>query len=891
LKKTPLLITIGILLLIVGGYYAYEKFLSDNPIKPWDLVPTDAIIIYEKNDCNSCTDEISNSVLLRIIESAAYYNKPIDSLRIKIGKYLIGRPGFLISTHVTKKDDFDFVFYSPNSKSLTNAVDFFKIRNYKLTTREFNSILIYELKFAQHIFSYAVIDDVWIGSFTPFLVEDVVRTYKFNARPEQQKSNLTEKSFATVRDDAGNLHVSLEHFSDLLAIFSYKASGLRYTIGETATLDLKQDNNSVVLNGFSTERTDQSKHMLSIFQHQSPVSFGLKHIISNRAIAVSSYGISDGKSFYEDRKSFVQRNNPQIQDTLVKLARVNKFELRNFYDLIADEFGVCFVESSRGRKLAKILMIETNEPEKWLKTLDDISQKLSIDTVFYEKYAHYEIREIPIFRFSEKLLWPFVKGFEQNFYTSIDKVVVIADNLEELKDFLNDIDAEDTWGKSVSQNRFLESTLLESNVSFYFNPAKAWNVLAGSLQPKWVNFVKDHQAMLQALQSSSIQFSHLSNNFYTNILLTYKPFVADNTRASSGKQRIITNFDQAIASVHAVKSHVNRSNEVLIQDSVNNLSLVSSEGRPLWKLPIGDRIISDVTQIDFFNNGKLQYFFATTRAIHIIDRLGNYVGPYPLHLSSSDEIEHVSVVDYDNSKKYRILIADRSGNLWMFDKQGKALDGWRPKDIGGSLAMPPRHHRIKGKDYLLAVRKDGQVFLMNRRGENLRKFPVNTEVSPSGDYALEMGSTLEDTYFVIVSEDGFKIRFNVQGRVQGKETLMKTSVTSSFSLINEKSSKSYLILQQDGKQLSLSDEAGKKIISNNISGLKPSDVKYFDFGSGNIFIILTDKIQGFSYIYDGQGNLLTSPPIECTGIEIRPVSNDQFSVFYIYGRALTIQPL
>lgn len=891
MKKVPLLITAGILLLIVAGYFAYEKFFNQAPVTPWDLVPSDAIVVYEKNNCNECTDEVVNSVLLNTIRTAGNYKKTTDSISTRIGEYLKDKSGYLISVHVTKKDDFDFVFYLPNGKVLANDADFFKSQKYNLTTREFNSTLIYELKFTRYIFSYTIIGDVWIGSFTPFLIEDVVRTHKLNVKSDERRHNSGIQGFSSIKDDAGNLHLRLDHFPELLSMFSQKASGSRHAMAEMATLDLKSDDNSIVLNGFSSGELDQSRYILSMFRHQSPVSFGLKHLISNRAIAVSSYGISDGKSFYEDREHFVRKNNPAIQDTLGVLAGVNKFEPGSFYDLIADEFGVCFVESSRGRKLAKILMVECNETEKWLNTLDGISHKLSIDTVFYEKYSHYEIREIPIFRFAEKLFWPFVTGFDHNFYTSIDNVVIIADNLEELKDLLNDIDAEDTWGKSVPQNRFLESTLLESNVSFYFNPSKALNVLSENLPPKWKNFAVDHKAMLSSLQSSSIQFSHLSNNFYTNILFTYKPFIASKKDASRSKDRIITNFDHQISSVHAVKSHVNRSNEILIQDSLNNLNLVSSEGKVLWKLPIGDRIISDVTQVDFFNNGKLQYFFSTTRAIHIIDRLGNYVDPYPLHLSSSNDIEHVSVIDYDNSKRYRILIADRNGSLWMFDKQGKALDGWKPKDVGGSLAMPPRHHRIKGKDYLMAVRKDGQVFLMNRRGENLRKFPLNIGATPAGDYWLEMGNSAEDTYFVIVSEDGFKIKFNVYGKVQGRETLMKTSVTSNFSLISEKTNKSYLVVQQDGKQLSISDESGKKIITSNISGLKPSDIKYFDFGSGNAFIVLTDRIQGFTFIYDEQGELLTSPPIECSGMEIRPVNNEQFSVFFIHGHSLTIQPL
>ena len=45
------------------------------------------------------------------------------------------------------------------------------------------------------------------------------------------------------------------------------------------------------------------------------------------------------------------------------------------------------------------------------------------------------------------------------------------------------------------------------------------------------------------------------------------------------------------------------------------------DGKVLWKIPVGDQITSDILQVDFFNNNKLQYIFTTRNAIHIIDRL------------------------------------------------------------------------------------------------------------------------------------------------------------------------------------------------------------------------------------------------------------------------------
>ena len=109
-----------------------------------------------------------------------------------------------------------------------------------------------------------------------------------------------------------------------------------------------------------------------------------------------------------------------------------------------------------------------------------------------------------------------------------------------------------------------------------------------------------------------------------------------------------------------------------MQDSSHNLYLLSKNLKTLWKEPIGDKIIDEVRQLDFYANGKLQLFFATGNGMHIIDRLGRYVEGYPKSLDVGNKIEFSQLVDYDRSKRYRYLITEEKGDLWLTDKMGTA---------------------------------------------------------------------------------------------------------------------------------------------------------------------------------------------------------------------------
>lgn len=887
MKKTPLLLTLAVVVLSAGGYYLYEKILLKEPVRPWDLVPSETIFVYEKDICHSCIEEMQKSAFWQVIERASFYAKPVDSLRSKLNSLIGTGKGLLVSAHITRKDDFDFVYYLQGASNMLDPMSKFpNLKGYRYSERALNEVRIHELSQGKHTFSWIVIDDVWVGSFTPFLIEDVIRTH--NGKRNFNTANPEVRQLPRINGDAGNVYIQFKNFSDWFTVFLPGIDN-SFSLGKSSLLDIKSSENTLTLNGFTLDSAAYSDYLLSVFRNQSPVSFSLKNYVPNRTVMFTSFGINDGLAFSKALGNFVAAHKPQRRDSLKELSKGLSFEWQDLYSDVSDEIGVCLVEGMESQKLSKILMIETKSPDRWIKHLNDLSEKLSEDTVFYEKFSNYTIREIPSRKFPEKLLWPLVQGFEHTFYAGYGNIVFMGDNLEELKHFLEDIEQEDIWGKSVSKNQFLETTLLESNVSVFINTPKIWNVLLPKLNPRWRQFVKDNQSLLQSVQMSAFQFSHLNNTYYTNITINQSKGKPEVAFASTARRNVV-HFNQPIHKLHAVKSHVSQANELLIQDSLNDISLISMEGRVLWKIPVGDQITSDIQQIDFYNNGKLQYIFATNDRIHIIDRLGNYVPQYPLHLPGKN-IRQLSVIDYDRSKKYRFLISEDGGKLWMYDKSGNNLEGWTPRDVGGMLMSPPMHHRIRGRDFIIAIRKDGIAHLYNRRGEMVKGFPLDLQGTPLGDYFVEMGPDIGRTNFVVVTRDGYRVRFNPEGKIQHRETLVRTSVGSQFGLISEKANKSYLILQHDARQITISDAAGKKILTNDYINVKDWNIKYYLYGGGKSFITLTDKTQELSYVFDGNGALLTNPPLESTAIELRMANSDQSYVFFIHDKSLTIQPL
>jgi hypothetical protein len=872
--KKPFLITL-FLLAGVGAYLLYDHVYNRKLIGAWDLVPEETVLVYESSACKECVDEIRASPVAELIRKASTYNSGSDSLQA-IKDFLSSfQYPTLVSLQITKKDEFDFGYYITNSPAFAEKFSALlqslqTLKGIKRTRRVFNDVIINEFQFNKNVFSWVEIDNVWAGSFSPVIVEDVIRTYEdkvYNFR----SSISGVYQLPRVKNDGGNVYVQLSNFTRLLSLFTGQSvNPLLKNFGSAALLDSRMENGRMVLNGFSAQ--SENNMFLSAFSDQVPVPFSLRNLISNRAIMVSSYGVSDAERFFARAGNLSRKRNRDSLNLILKEAKVDAAPLLKQF---TGEIAMCWLEG-RSESFVPVLMIHDNNGiDKWADMFYRISESNVTDSVFIDRYSNYSIYELPVYRFAEKMFDPLVEGFTISYYVKTGNAICMSEDIEELKAFLQDIEQENTWGKSVAQNRFLESTLLEANVSVFINTPKVWSMLESHLHPKWKTFVKENQQSVRALGMAALQFSHLNDNFYTNVSWALQEV---KTQAPAPKDRFMTVFDGNISSMYVVTSHVDKSKEVLIQDTLKNLSLISGDGKILWKLPLDGYIQGGVAQVDFLNNGKLQYFFCTPGRLHVVDRLGNYVKPYPVAIPEQN-IEFASLVDYDHNKKYRFLVSSREGKLWIYDKEGNNLEGWQPKEVGGGLAVPAAHHRLAGKDYMVAIRRDGVVTLMNRKGETLSNFPLDLKVRVAGHYFVQSAKNAAETTITVVSTDGIKIRFNLQGKVLSREVLVKTALDAKFRLVAENQGKSYLIMRQEAKQLTLFDDKGKEVITSDFIGNNYADIAFTMFGNGRSYITITDRIQELSYIYDREGKLITSFPVEASQIEILPLDNDRLKVY------------
>ncbi|MDF9795229.1 hypothetical protein OKW21_000492 [Catalinimonas alkaloidigena] len=920
-----------LLLLTVVLFYVERRWKQEEEIPLWAMVPESAALVYETAELPATWEKLQSSQLWKNLQGIEAYQSMeghmelMDSLA-NIKQFFTGKQ-LLIGTHVISKDNFDFTYFfrldnAREHNGLSQALKRFQEKeNIKSESRMFNGFRISELtdENSGRQFSYLVHRDIFVGSFTPFLIEDVVR----NIETEFQEHsflyhNASRDEVPKLANDEGNLYLNMAKLPLLLSVFTTNEF-LPYLqplaqLSETVFLDVNLTDNQILFNGFSkveqkeaeagSVQDQETPVWLSTFEEEQPQAINLYQYVPERTAVLYHFAAQNGEGWLQK----LYRQQEQANEKLVKQTQRYRKNLSELYDVrlqnllswFEGEMGLMVLESIDTKMPDKILLLETKDTAKASISLRQLETKLSreVEGISYsEQFAGYQIGEISYKEFPAAMLGPIALGFDQCFYMLTDRYVIFANSIRALKRLIADREAENTWDKSIQEVRFLESALDESNVSVFVNTSRCWSLLREHLSSKWKQFANTHADVLKNFDHLAIQFSKADEDFYTSFAISYEPLSSSEGESEqfSDVSRLFVDYPLQ-TKPFVVRDHTDQTLEVLFQDQKNQLYLAETDGEILWKDSLQNAIIGEVYQIDYFKNGNLQYLFATDSAIHLIDRTGAYVSGYPSYMPEDVRIRYLSLIDYDNSKNYRFLVSDTAGRLWMFNKDRESLEGWNPNaTVNAALATAPFHVRVGNKDFIIAIQQDGSIYSLNRRGQPYAGFPINLDKPIQSVAYTDLGSNPTNTVLTTVSLHGEIISFNLQGNITKREQLYRPSTQTRFQLSIDALGKTFIIARQDERLFGVLNYEGKLMFEKNY--MSPAamtsdmlEVQYYDFGAGNEIYAVTDEVQEFTYLFNRQGTLIKDRPIESrypVGILFYD-NDDQFHVYRNFENEFSI---
>lgn len=871
-----LLISIAVLLLIGAGYFTYERWVKHSDLTAWNFVPADAALVIE----TKLTKELSTFQgypVASILNESSGLNSFRDGLAFLDS--INGDGGFtaifeetptVASLHKVSSSKIDFLFVveleNISQNTFANAaIGRLQKSGYRFKTRNYNDFKISEISDQGKTLTFIFYKNFFLASFTPYLVEDAVRALSDEEIPsfKEEFDQLNE-----VVGESNSIYVNYKKLGELNGAFVNEFTDFPVVAGNYSLL---LDSSYFQLSGFSYA----DDGWISTHTEQA-TTFEMAEVVPENTATFYHITSSNFSTWKDKQIDYLRSNDSKVKSYQDSLKKLFDFNADQVFDLVDDEIGIVNLESPRTRDQPKLFILEVKNRDESLQFFSQLTERVALsrnDSVYSESYSENEIRFLPISDFPSTVMGTIASNFEQCFYIAIRNYLVFSNDLQELKNFISLVQNEDTWGKSIRMNNFLERANNTANFSLYVNIPRAYSTFQASLKYEWKDHFTDNATLYKTFDMAAFQYSYLDGKFFTNYTFS-QPAKRVKNIPKTNAQNGIRFAGKLTTKPYLVRTHAHKKFDILVQDSTHTIYYLDPDQNTLWSFNVEDPIRGSIHSIDYYKNGKIQYLFATSNQVYILDRTGATIPGFPKTLPNEQGIDHINLIDYDRSRNYRIAVTDTEGKVYLTDKDLNALDGWNPKDLARQSMVPLDHARLGRSDIMVSIQENGTLNILNRRAQFMKGFPFKTDQKLDKSYFLRKSNSLSNSAITVISTGGELVELNLEGDVIKRDQLIKTSVDASFRLIPDTGGDSFIIIRNEGNTYDVLDDTGNLLFSKDYLSEGSILVQYYQFGAGKDLVIFTDTANQTLYIYDKSGNLITGNPL-----------NSEYEISLIYSSA------
>jgi len=702
----------------------------------------------------------------------------------------------------------------------------------------------------------------------------VVQAVKQLETPIAQANTFFAKANRTATDNIDlNIYVNhkkLARFSHLLfsGAFWERLKGSSQ-LAEWSEIDLTQKNDELLFNGFSFTG-DSLNNYLGIFLHQKADSFNLAKIFPAETSFFMSFVISDNAKFFGDYEGLLQRKNvfAEYKNSLNEINSLYDVDLQKIVvdnldgaaamiftrpDSVmpdANKFLVLRVENGSKMESAMIPLTAT--------TGTNGKRYFSGNSSFYKitKEAVFKIYKTAVTDFGKRVFGEVFSDVVTNYFTVYDNCLIMGASYESICQFLKANVLQETLGNDQTYHGFTKGLSDRMNFYIWSSPGRSLPFFKKSVNYELYQSLENQFSDLQKIESFGWQIGVEKGLVYNMACLKFNPEIRKNPISVAWKRQLgspVINRPQYVINP-SDKAH----SEIVVQDADFNFTLISNEGLILWKIKLAGPIRSDIFQLDCSRNGKLQYFFSTDNALHMINHEGNYVRNFPLKLKSA-ATNGVSVVEYDRSGDYRFFIACKDHKVYLYDKKGDVVTGWVPAKTKHDVTQPIQFFRVENKDYIVFADK-GQGYILDRKGKT--RVAIRGDVSYSRNcFTLDPGNSKRQARLVTTDSKGDIISIGFDGSVKrsptGKYSQKHYFIYNALVPGNKRE-----LIFLDGDSLVVYDAAVNKIFTKKFNNSIDLPPLLYTFPDKNRRIGVTESAENKIYLFNSDGSICNGFPLE-----------------------------
>ena len=489
-------------------------------------------------------------------------------------------------------------------------------------------------------------------------------------------------------------------------------------------LDIDISQEALKLNGISVPN-DSVPALLSAFENTAASENEIAHITPLDAVSFSSFTF-DSFARFRDNLTTLQHKQ---KDSLVLSEEVK---------ILKDAVEIGKIDLDQGFAIA----VRSQEP-------DGNSYIVEPEASLLENFREIDIFEYPKDKGFINIFQPLLSFEEQRYFGFLEPFFIFSEDPEVIKSIITAVKNEQVLAESAAFQNTATNLSSESSILIVTKNKDLKNVNSeGDLGN--LNFEDYPLSAFQAVYQKD--FAHI------HAVLSKNSEVKSEARVI---QSSAVQLDAGLAGQPVFfKNHRTNGMDVAVQDLSNTLSLISPSGKIYWKKTLNSRILGEIQTVDILKNGRYQLAFATQNKLHVIDREGNPVKPFPLDFKDLIT-QPLAVFDYDNNRDYRFVVV-QGKDVYMYDRKGRTVKGFNFNKAKSEILVPPKHIRLGRKDYILIADASEKLNILSRTGKV--RVPVNNKINFSRNEWYEYNGN-----FVSLDDSGRVIKVDENGNIKKEE--------------------------------------------------------------------------------------------------------------------------
>jgi len=432
------------------------------------------------------------------------------------------------------------------------------------------------------------------------------------------------------------------------------------------------------------------------------------------------------------------------------------------------------------------------------------------------------------------------------YFTTIDDYFIFGSTVASLEYLIDNYKSKNTLANNQNFSNYSNYFSSKSNLFFYINPGEIAITLKNKLQNSYQkNFIFNADS-IEKFTAFSLQMTAKKDLLLNHISLFY-----DSNFKQEIKEKWFKHLGVSISmQPQFVYNHFTKEQMIVIQNDDYKVFAINSKGEQMWNLQIESKILGKISSIDSYNNNKYQCLFNTANQLYLIDRNGENVEGFPKLLPSTAAIGH-ALFDYNNTKKYRIIIVGEDNNIYNLDKKGEIVKGWKYSKNSNRIKQTPQYFRVGNKDYILAERNNSNTQLLEINGSERVSFEQGIQFNGNPIQIDKQG-----TLYAITSE-GKLWRGTLDGN-NSQLPLLNLTSHSLFTIQEKEAVKQFIYTNKKSVFIVNNDfeEVYSFEVANNITNLVIDNKGLVITTADELYLWNANEItEGFPISTDGYFNI------------------------------------